>query len=113
MPFRVACPSCDHELNLRDDLLGKRIRCSECGEAMTAKPASPIRSQDVKAPAIRKNRETIEEEDEVSETASKKKKRKSDASTSRDIPWGLVLGGAAAFVTVSILVVIVVMLGRG
>jgi predicted Zn finger-like uncharacterized protein len=35
MAIQTSCPSCGHTLRVKDDLIGKRVRCPECGKAFS------------------------------------------------------------------------------
>lgn len=47
MPIQVDCPHCGRNFRLKDELAGKKFRCSECQEVVTAPspepPSKPIR----------------------------------------------------------------------
>ncbi len=34
MPIDVACPACDYQLLVKDELAGRRVRCPECGKTV-------------------------------------------------------------------------------
>src|SRR5437762_13142175 len=38
MPIRTACSSCGKKLNIRDELVGKKAKCPECGHVFVATP---------------------------------------------------------------------------
>lgn len=40
MPMSVSCTGCGSKLTVRDELLGKRIKCPKCGERFTATQAA-------------------------------------------------------------------------
>ncbi len=50
MPIKVACKSCEVQLNIKDDLAGKSIKCPKC-QAITKVPAS---MQETSVPAAKK-----------------------------------------------------------
>ena len=39
MPIRTACSSCGKQLNIRDELVGKKAKCPECGHLFVASPS--------------------------------------------------------------------------
>src|SRR5690349_4765057 len=41
MPTRVTCPKCQAGYNVRDDLVGKSLRCSACESVFAASPTAP------------------------------------------------------------------------
>ena len=61
MPFDVSCPHCGRNFHLKDELAGKKFRCSDCQEIVTANvakdPLPPARGsrQQTAAPASRES----------------------------------------------------------
>lgn len=37
MSVAICCPGCEHQLRVRDELLGKRVKCPSCKSSFTAK----------------------------------------------------------------------------
>jgi predicted Zn finger-like uncharacterized protein len=64
----IACPECDKQLKVPDEVLGKKIRCKECGTTFTAKPvrtagkAAP--NKPAAAPKPAKPAKPVEDDDE-------------------------------------------------
>jgi hypothetical protein len=50
MPVSIACTGCGSKLTVRDELLGKRIKCPKCGTAFAATAAA------AQAPAVKETR---------------------------------------------------------
>jgi len=48
MPITVSCPKCSKQLRVRDELVGKKLRCPGCGNTFDAKSAV-FRAHDVPA----------------------------------------------------------------
>ena len=44
MPTSVICSGCGNKLVVRDELLGKRVKCPQCDERFVAK-ATPVRDE--------------------------------------------------------------------
>src|SRR3954447_22994713 len=40
MPLSIACPGCGKTLTIRDELMGKRIKCPQCGAGFSAAEAA-------------------------------------------------------------------------
>lgn len=79
MAIEVFCDSCFTSFRVRDELLGKRIRCKECGEPVVVKP-----SEDFSGPAALPPRKT----------AGGSPKRRPQKSAGPGA--GVVVGGAVA-----------------
>src|SRR5205807_711180 len=41
MPVRVSCPSCSVTLNVKDELVGKTVKCPKCGTPFPITAAAP------------------------------------------------------------------------
>jgi predicted Zn finger-like uncharacterized protein len=41
MPTTVDCPNCSRKLRIPDELLGKKVKCPQCGNAFTASASAP------------------------------------------------------------------------
>jgi hypothetical protein len=42
MPLSIACPGCSKKLNVKDELIGKRLKCPGCGNTFTAQAAPTL-----------------------------------------------------------------------
>src|SRR5262244_3995093 len=67
MPTQVSCPSCGLTLRIKDELLGKRVKCPQCSKTFAADEEGaepPLKSsvRNSKAPP----RETDDEDQRVS-----------------------------------------------
>jgi predicted Zn finger-like uncharacterized protein len=45
MPILVACPTCNGQLRVADDLIGRKVRCPACNCTFDASEAAPVRPQ--------------------------------------------------------------------
>lgn len=57
MPFETDCPDCGRLFKLKDELLGKKFKCSDCGSVVVAKailPAVPVEPATEDSPPPRK-----------------------------------------------------------
>src|SRR5690349_22981056 len=52
MPISVSCTGCGSKLTVRDELLGKRIKCPKCGAGFTAAQAAAQMRQVESAGAV-------------------------------------------------------------
>src|SRR5687768_5065961 len=50
MPVRVTCPSCSAQLNVKDELAGRMVKCPKCGNTMTVPAATPDAPPDLTTP---------------------------------------------------------------
>ncbi|GAB4141955.1 hypothetical protein [Thermopirellula anaerolimosa] len=50
MPFPMRCSACGRELNIPDDLMGKKVRCT-CGGVLDVPKEPPVREEDLYAVA--------------------------------------------------------------
>jgi predicted RNA-binding Zn-ribbon protein involved in translation (DUF1610 family) len=89
MAISVACPSCERELKVKDELAGRKVKCPGCGEAVTI-PAS----EEEEEPAVKKRRS--EEEDEDDRPRKKKKKKQSNQMLILGVIAGVALLGLCA-----------------
>jgi predicted Zn finger-like uncharacterized protein len=88
MPEIVSCPDCDRKLRVPDNLLGKKVKCPQCGTMFTADAngAAPsgrnssIRLEDDEEEAPRKRRRDDDDEDEPP------RKRRRDDDDDNDEP---------------------------
>jgi predicted Zn finger-like uncharacterized protein len=62
MPLTIHCPSCQKQLRVPDDLLGKLVRCPSCKTTFTAGESGEIREEEV--PARQPKQATHNEDDE-------------------------------------------------
>jgi hypothetical protein len=62
-PVQIACPECGKKVNVRPDILGKKVRCKECDEVYVAKAVKAA------AKAVRKPQPEDEPEDEPAKPA--------------------------------------------
>jgi hypothetical protein len=86
----VACPDCSKNLQVPDDLMGKKVQCPECKStftaetpdedesrtATTATPAKPTPSKNVPAKAAAWDKNSHHDDDEDDDRDSRPKKRK-------------------------------------
>jgi hypothetical protein len=87
MSIRVNCPECNRALNVRDELLGKQVKCPACGVAFTAEeeppavePAGVIARENIEAmskPAPR-HRPRDEDDDEDEHDRPRRRRRRVD-----------------------------------
>lgn len=47
MSIRVRCPDCEAELNVKDELAGRKIRCKTCGTVFQAESSTEPRSDEL------------------------------------------------------------------
>src|SRR5438128_2293503 len=91
MAIAFACPECEHDLKVKEQLAGRRIRCPECGEVVAVPEGDTAITE---GPSRRG--------DQVDRPRKKKKKKKS----SKGLLVGL--GVAAVLLAVGAVVLIVV-----
>jgi hypothetical protein len=91
MAIAVSCPACEHEVRVKDELAGRKIRCPKCQGAVSVPSPAETRTA-AKAPAKASTRKPAEKEEEEVDRPRKKKKRR---TTSNKGLWiGLGAGGA-------------------
>jgi predicted Zn finger-like uncharacterized protein len=79
MPSVISCPSCQKQLKVPDDLLGKNVKCPGCKETFTAEPAgSASGSKSDIAEKPRKQAAPPPEEEEDDEPREKPARRRAD-----------------------------------
>ncbi len=104
MPELITCPECQGKLRIKDELLGKKIKCPKCQKAFVAKveekePAEPEEIEEEEAPArpaARKRRDEDEderprkkrrdEEEEEEDDRPRKKRRDEEDEEEEDAP---------------------------
>jgi hypothetical protein len=116
MPIRTNCSSCGKKLRIRDDYLGRKVKCPECGnvflaeadEDATAVQAEPPKPAPAKAAkekvAVKPPKRTVpppDDRDDESEDRPIKRGKKRAKSQRRFSP--LVLGSAAAVLLIALL----------
>src|ERR1019366_2352617 len=62
MPIALSCPSCHADLKLRDDLVGRKVKCPKCREIIKVPDAGSKEQEEVRPAVKRKRREDPEEE---------------------------------------------------
>jgi predicted Zn finger-like uncharacterized protein len=82
MPNIIACPSCQKQLKVPDELIGKSVKCPGCKETFTAQTmstssAAPAREEVVEKPR-KKAAPPPEEEEDEDEAPRKPVKRRAD-----------------------------------
>jgi predicted Zn finger-like uncharacterized protein len=94
MPLQTACSSCSAKIKVKDELIGKSIKCPKCGKvfkaaaegaaARTAVQASAASKPAAKKPPAPAWDDDEEDEDEDEDAAPKKVKAKSKPSSDDD-----------------------------
>jgi predicted Zn finger-like uncharacterized protein len=63
MPTTVDCPTCSRKLRIPDELLGKKVKCPQCGNAFVASASAPapeeIGEEETPAPPPRRRRKSL------------------------------------------------------
>jgi predicted RNA-binding Zn-ribbon protein involved in translation (DUF1610 family) len=103
MAIALSCPSCDHELKVKDELAGRKIKCPKCGAVIAVRAAAETRVTAAKARGARHE----EDDDEFEEEERPKKKRKKKKAKSN---LGLIIGSAAGVLALVLIVVLVLVL---
>ena len=89
--FVISCPECEKQIKATTDLVGKKIRCKECGETFTVKaPKTPPKP---KKPAPAKGKG--EDEDKAKAPAAGKPTMDEDEEDAKN-PYGLTYENMAA-----------------
>src|SRR5262249_20856640 len=91
--MRITCP-CGKHLKVRDDLIGKLVKCPGCGGKIR------VAEDESDEPPARKEKET----------PRRKKTKRKPAARRSSLPW--ILGGGGAVLVVVVAVVLVVVLTR-
>lgn len=79
MSFKTVCPGCDSELTAPDALLGKRVKCKNCGDPFTAKPMGEDEDErPAKSAAKARSKPARDEEDDERPRKSAKARRPAD-----------------------------------
>jgi hypothetical protein len=99
MPIRVPCSGCEKKLIIKDELLGKRVKCPSCGRVLGVPAAGAAPPPQAAGP---------------SPQASRARPRAASPPARRRPRWPWYVGGAAAAVgLVAAVVVVLVAAGRG
>src|SRR5262249_6581835 len=108
MPVAFSCPECGKQLNVRDDLAGKRIKCPGCGAVVSVPdsdgppPSARVKAGRSEAASARKlvtkpqrSRDEDEDDDESSDRKSGTKGRRPLRKTgsNRGLIISLCVGG--------------------
>src|SRR5262245_27926619 len=89
MPIAMTCSECEHDLKVKDELAGRKIKCPECG-GVIAVPDGGRRASPVAAGAPAKApKQPRDYDDEEDRPRRKKKKKKSN----KGLLVGLIIGG--------------------
>jgi predicted Zn finger-like uncharacterized protein len=104
MPEIIACPECARKLRVPDDVLGKLVKCSSCGQTFTAElpapgpppsptydAAPPPRTPDDLGPAPRRRGRDVWDDDDDDYPRRRRRRTRRDAVPHRG-PLILVLG---------------------
>lgn len=86
MSIRVTCPECNRALNVREELLGKQVKCPACSVTFTAQeepldvqPTGVTAKEDMEAmPKSAPRRRPRDEEDEQDEDERPRRRRRRD-----------------------------------
>ena len=92
MAISVACPSCDRELKVKDELVGRKVKCPGCGESIAVPSAQradavserpqkkprPVPDDAVSDAAPKKKRAAAEDDGDEERPRKKKKKQSSN-----------------------------------
>jgi hypothetical protein len=75
MAIALACPECDRQMKVKDEMAGRRVKCPGCGSAITV--PSPEDEEQVAEEAVAKKvvRKTRPAEDDADDEPAPKKKR--------------------------------------
>ena len=108
MPIRTVCPSCGAEFDVRDELTGKKVRCTKCqGHFVAGGPSIPFAAIDEEAEKTRLQKVSRTDHDGEEETEAHKSVRKkwglarqdavpvqifSERSRQKTVAQGLIIG---------------------
>lgn len=99
MPIETNCPHCEQEYKLRDELLGKTVRCKSCGETFAVRPSSQSDEDDEDFEVV--------EDDDMPPARPKRTRQRSSAkgkgSGSSGVVLKWILVGVAGFVGLVVL----------
>ncbi len=99
MSIRVVCPECESPCRVGEDLIGKKVRCTKCGETFRAEPPEEaIQDQPIRKASGGKK-----------PTLAPPRKRTLPEPKSNGLLLGLVLGGAGLLLIAGGVLLIVVL----
>ena len=109
MTIRTQCPACDAVYNLKDELVGKAVRCKSCGETFTVRASRPPEEEyevvqednEFEEPVARPGRGSSRSRSAI-QVGSKKKGRSADTNSWGVWPW--MLGGCGVMAIVMLVV---------
>jgi ribosomal protein S27E len=101
MAIALTCSQCEHDLKVKEELAGRRIKCPECGQVLAVPESSP-RGGAVAAGASAKSRD-LDGEEEVRPRKKKKKRKQSNKALLIGLAVGAVLLAIAGVVLIIVL----------
>jgi hypothetical protein len=126
MPIAAACPQCKKRFQLAPTLLGKKVKCSGCGNpftvqgtgiqkaAVTVAPKRRVADDEDDAPArtVTRRVRDKEDDDESERRSPRKKKRKRKKSSNAGLIVGLSIGGVAVVAVIVVVTILAIRSGR-
>ena len=72
----ISCPGCDRSLRVPDELLGKGVKCPECGKVFRSTPETPVVAQAAQSQFEADDADELEEDDYGEEPRPRRRKRR-------------------------------------
>lgn len=101
MAIALTCSECEHDMKVKDELAGRRIKCPECGQVLAVPEGAKRVSAVAAAPATSANARDADEQDDRPRKKKKKKKK-----SNKGLFIGLGVGGVLLAVGAVVLIIV-------